>query len=121
MRQAEVTRQTAQTHIRVAINLDGTSQAKLASGISFLDHMLDQIARHGLMTGAGRPGLFHSSGARLGSAHLQCRRGSPRDRAHWPAVGRFRCQNRAKPALRNRAGWPQAISPCKSVFFVLRL
>ena len=48
MRQAEVTRQTAETKIRVALNLDGTGQAKLASGIGFLDHMLDQIARHGL-------------------------------------------------------------------------
>ena len=46
-RTAAVTRKTAETNIRVAINLDGTGQAKLASGIGFLDHMLDQIARHG--------------------------------------------------------------------------
>ena len=46
---ADVTRKTAETNIRVAINLDGTGQAKLASGIGFLDHMLDQIARHGLI------------------------------------------------------------------------
>lgn len=49
MRQAEVTRKTAETNIRVALNLDGTGQAKLATGIGFLDHMLDQIARHGLI------------------------------------------------------------------------
>ena len=48
-RTAEVTRKTAETNIRVSINLDGTGQAKLASGIGFLDHMLDQIARHGLI------------------------------------------------------------------------
>ncbi len=48
-RSANVTRKTAETNIRVAINLDGTGQAKLASGIGFLDHMLDQIARHGLI------------------------------------------------------------------------
>ncbi|MFY7979990.1 MAG: imidazoleglycerol-phosphate dehydratase, partial [Limnohabitans sp.] len=38
-RTAAVTRKTAETNIRVAINLDGTGQAKLASGIGFLDHM----------------------------------------------------------------------------------
>ena len=48
-RTAAVTRQTAETNIRVAINLDGSGQSKLASGIGFLDHMLDQIARHGLI------------------------------------------------------------------------
>ena len=49
MRQAEVTRKTAETNIRVALNLDGSGQAKLATGIGFLDHMIDQIARHGLI------------------------------------------------------------------------
>ena len=48
-RTAEVTRKTAETNIRVAVNLDGTGQAKLATGIGFLDHMVDQIARHGLI------------------------------------------------------------------------
>ena len=48
-RTAEVSRKTAETNIRVAVNLDGSGQAKLATGIGFLDHMIDQIARHGLI------------------------------------------------------------------------
>jgi imidazoleglycerol-phosphate dehydratase len=49
MRTATVTRKTAETQISVAIGLDGTGAKTLASGIAFLDHMLDQIARHGLI------------------------------------------------------------------------
>ncbi|GAB2878856.1 imidazoleglycerol-phosphate dehydratase HisB [Uliginosibacterium flavum] len=49
MRQAEVSRNTLETQISVRINLDGTGVAKLATGVPFLDHMLEQIARHGLM------------------------------------------------------------------------
>lgn len=49
IRQAEVVRNTNETQIRVAINLDGTGQGKLNTGMPFLDHMLDQIVRHGLI------------------------------------------------------------------------
>jgi imidazoleglycerol-phosphate dehydratase len=48
-RSAEVVRNTNETQIRVAINLDGSGQQKLNTGVPFLDHMLDQIARHGLI------------------------------------------------------------------------
>ena len=49
MRTAEVRRDTAETKIRVKLDLDGTGRQKLATGVPFLDHMLDQIARHGLV------------------------------------------------------------------------
>ena len=49
MRTAEITRNTNETRIRVAINLDGTGKQSIATGVPFLDHMLDQIARHGLI------------------------------------------------------------------------
>jgi len=49
MRTAQVTRNTLETRITVNLNLDGTGAAKLATGVPFLDHMLDQIARHGLI------------------------------------------------------------------------
>ena len=49
MRTAEVRRATAETQIQVVINLDGSGKRTLDSGLPFLDHMLDQIARHGLI------------------------------------------------------------------------
>ena len=49
MRQAEITRNTLETQITVRLDLDGTGQGKFATGVPFLDHMLDQIARHGLI------------------------------------------------------------------------
>lgn len=49
MRKAQVTRKTLETQIRVGLNLDGSGTSQLSTGIGFLDHMLDQVARHGLI------------------------------------------------------------------------
>ncbi len=49
MRQAEISRNTLETRITVRLNLDGTGQGRFVTGVPFLDHMLDQIARHGLI------------------------------------------------------------------------
>jgi imidazoleglycerol-phosphate dehydratase len=49
MRSAEIQRNTKETQIRVKLNLDGKGVAKLATGLPFLEHMLDQVARHGLV------------------------------------------------------------------------
>jgi imidazoleglycerol-phosphate dehydratase len=49
MRKSDVSRSTLETRIAVSLDLDGTGAATLATGIGFLDHMLDQVARHGLI------------------------------------------------------------------------
>lgn len=49
MRKAEITRNTLETQIAVRLDLDGAGVGKFATGVPFLDHMLDQIARHGLI------------------------------------------------------------------------
>jgi len=49
MRTAEVVRNTKETQIRVRLNLDGSGAARLVTGIPFLEHMLDQVARHGML------------------------------------------------------------------------
>ncbi|MEO6118937.1 MAG: imidazoleglycerol-phosphate dehydratase HisB [Methylotenera sp.] len=49
MRSAEVIRNTLETQITLTINLDGTGVSQFNTGVSFLDHMMDQIARHGMM------------------------------------------------------------------------
>ena len=49
MRTAEIDRNTLETQISVSVNLDGTGQREFQTGLPFLDHMLDQVARHGLV------------------------------------------------------------------------
>lgn len=49
MRTAQISRNTLETQIRVSINLDGTGKSSFVTGVHFLDHMLDQIARHGMI------------------------------------------------------------------------
>lgn len=49
MRQAQVTRNTLETQVSVNLNLDGSGNSKLATGIGFFDHMLNQVARHGMI------------------------------------------------------------------------
>lgn len=48
MREAQVTRKTLETEISVRLNLDGTGKSQLATHVPFLDHMLNQVARHGV-------------------------------------------------------------------------
>lgn len=49
MRKAEIARKTNETEISVSVDLDGTGSADIETGVGFFDHMLDQLARHGLM------------------------------------------------------------------------
>jgi len=49
MRKAEIQRDTKETQVKVMVDLDGRGEARLASGIPFMDHMLDQLARHGAL------------------------------------------------------------------------
>ena len=73
MRTAEVTRNTKETQIRVKLNLDGKGTAKLSTGLPFLDHMLDQVARHGMLDlEIEAKGDLHIDNLRGDNAHHQC-------------------------------------------------
>jgi imidazoleglycerol-phosphate dehydratase len=61
MRQADVSRNTLETRISVRLELDGSGKSELATGIGFFDHMLDQVARHG---------MFNLSVAAQGDLHI---------------------------------------------------
>ena len=72
MRTATVTRKTAETDISVTLNLDGTGKARLATGVPFLDHMLDQVARHGMIDlEVKAKGDLHIDNLRGANAHHQ--------------------------------------------------
>ncbi len=49
MRQAEITRNTLETQVSVRVDLDGSGKSRFATGVPFLDHMLEQVARHGMI------------------------------------------------------------------------
>jgi imidazoleglycerol-phosphate dehydratase len=49
MRSAQVTRNTLETQITIKLDLDGSGKAKFDTGLPFLEHMLDQVARHGMI------------------------------------------------------------------------
>lgn len=49
MRQAEISRNTLETQVTVRLDLDGSGRGRFATGVPFLDHMLDQVARHGMI------------------------------------------------------------------------
>src|SRR3712207_2524502 len=80
MRSASVSRRTAETDVAVSIALDGTGKAEIATGVGFLDHMLELFARHGLfdlnvkVTGDLHVDQHHTTedtGIALGQAFLQ--------------------------------------------------
>ncbi|MCB1842833.1 MAG: imidazoleglycerol-phosphate dehydratase, partial [Halioglobus sp.] len=59
-RKATLTRDTLETQITVSVNLDGTGKAEFATGVPFLEHMLDQVARHGMIDlGVNATGDLH--------------------------------------------------------------
>jgi hypothetical protein len=117
----EVTRNTAETKITVRVNLDGTGQAKLATGIGFFDHMLDQIARHGLidLDIAGQGDLHidghhtvEDVGITLGQAVLQ---GGRRQEGHPPLRPRLRAAGRGAVARSDRLLRPPGLGDERAV------
>lgn len=123
-RTAQVKRDTLETQIQVSINLDGTGQSSFKTGVSFLDHMLDQVARHGMIDlGIEAKGDLHIDahhtvediGITLGQAFAQavgdkkgiCRYGH----AYVPldeALSRVVVDFSGRPGLEYHAQYPRA-------------
>jgi imidazoleglycerol-phosphate dehydratase len=72
MRQVDVTRNTSETQIQIVLNLDGTGKAELASGVPFLDHMLEFVQLHGgdvILNSSSTHSNYTDAGATLQEEH----------------------------------------------------
>ncbi len=115
-RTASVERNTNETQIAVELDLDGTGRAELATGVPFLDHMLDQVARHGMLDLTVRAkGDLHIDGHHtvedigitIGQAFKAGRR---RQEGHRPLRARLRPAGRGAVARRGRPVRPARAS-----------
>ena len=110
-RTARIERKTNETQIVVELNLDGTGHADLATGVPFLDHMLDQVARHSLidLTVRAQGDLHRVRDVRIGVDHLDVH--EPHDEAGEHRQHDRQCDHRATPGT-SRASGGHVISVC---------